>query len=92
MQLCSAQLVCTAGELPRTAGLPDPNVKETETDAAARTSANAEINASMCETAANKSKRTRLQYRQYISELHASMARYADLQPSLEALFIQVRA
>ena len=69
------------GELPtpRTAGLPDPNVEETETDAAACASANAETDASMCETAANKSKRIRLQYRQYSSEMCASMARYADL-------------
>ena len=81
MQLCSAQLVCTAGELPipRTAGLPDPNVEETETDVAALALANAEIDASMCETAANKSKRIRLQYQQYGSELRASMARYPDL-------------
>ena len=45
----------------------------------ARASANAEIDASMCETAANKSKRIRLQYQQYDSELRASIARYADL-------------
>ena len=81
MQLCSAQLVCTAGELPipRTAGLTDPNVKDMETDAMARTSANAEIDASMCETAPNKSKTIHLQYQQYDFELRASMVRYADL-------------
>ena len=57
--------MCTAGELPvpRTGGLPDPIIEETETDAAARTSANAEIDASMCQTASNKSKRICLQYR-----------------------------
>ena len=81
MQLCLAQLVCTAGKLPipRTAGLLDPNIEETEIDVVAWALANAEIDVSMCETATNKSKRIRLQYRQYGSELRASMARYTDL-------------
>ena len=42
-----------------------PTFEKRKTDAAACASANAEIAASMCETAASKSKRIRLQYRQY---------------------------
>ena len=80
-QLCSAQMVCTAGELliPKTAHFSDPNVEETEIDVAARALANAEIDASVCETAANNSKRIHLQYQLYGSELRPSIARYTDL-------------
>ena len=69
------------GKLPNTKNcrLPDPNAKETETDAAACASANAEFDASMCKTAASKSKRIRLQYRRYGSEMLARMAKYVDL-------------
>ena len=47
-----------------------------ETDAA---DAPQQMQRLMCVTAANKSKRICLQYRQYGSQLRASMARYSDL-------------